>query len=835
MAGKALRRGVLIAVVLLVAALVLPPFINVSRYKGRVVESMSKALDRPVSCDSIELRLLPQPGFYLANVVIGDDPGYSLEPILHADDVTAYLSISSLWRGRLDIASLHLDYPSLNLVERKDGRWNLESLLWKASRTEAAPSSARLTGWRPRFPYIEASNGRINFKYGLEKSVFSFTNANFTLWSPAENQWRMRLEAQPVRTDMPVTDTGTVKAEATMQRAELLRDAPMKGSVTWEHVQLGNLTRLVYGTDRGWRGTLETSAQFSGTPGALHFTTAAKLGDFRRYDITSDQSANLNATCEGELDVSASLLQRTECRIPLDGGLLAVQGTLRGLHSPRYDLTISADNLGAGAVLNLARRAKHNLPDDLSASGILTASFHASRLTEAPSTWIGNLAADALVLHSSVLGKDLTIGKIVATADTAAAPPSGHRRHPVQASAPLRALVIHGFNLPLGASTPAAVDGTLDHQRFALHLKGNASLERLQQLALALGIGAPKIALGGTASIDLLVGGNWTSFDTPQVSGAALLKNASAKVPGLSAPVEISSARVEFDGDRFTLQKASVKIGKLSLNGSANLPRSCDADSPCQSTFDLSTGELNPEQWNEVLNPHLRKTPWYYFGDSQAGSNVIANLNASGHLAARRLTLDTTTGSAFATDFAITNGILELKDTRANLFGGTVAGDWRIDFTGSQPSYESSGVATRIQADKLTPLLKASPGSGTLDVQYKLQMAGWDAADLYKSAAVDASFTWKGGELRVSPEGHAPMRVLSGEGNATLDQQGWTIPASQWQTPAGVYRLSGSISRDSSLALQFTREDGAIWKVGGSLGKPQPGAATAPPPQARRR
>ena len=111
------------------------------------------------------------------------------------------------------------------------------------------PPPRRPSESRPRFPYIEATNGRINFKYGLEKSVFSFTDADFTLWSPAENQWSMRLEARPVRTDMPVTDTGTVKAEATMQRAALLRDAPMKATVTWERVQLGNLTRLIYGED----------------------------------------------------------------------------------------------------------------------------------------------------------------------------------------------------------------------------------------------------------------------------------------------------------------------------------------------------------------------------------------------------------------------------------------------------------------------------------------------------------------------------------------------------------------------------------------------------------
>jgi uncharacterized protein involved in outer membrane biogenesis len=839
MASKAVRRGLLIAVLLAVAALVLPPFINVGRYKSRVIDSMSKALGRSVTCDSIELRLLPQPGFYLANVAIGDDPGYSLEPILHADEVTAYLGVSSLWRGRLEIARLRLDYPSLNLVERDDASWNFESLLWKASRTQAAPTSTRLSTSRSRFPYIHATNGRINFKYGLEKSVFSFTDANFTVWSPAENQWRMRLEARPVRTDMPVTDTGTVKAEATMQRAELLRDAPLKATVLWERVQLGNLTRLIYGEDRGWRGALEASAQFSGTPGALHFTTAAKLRDFRRFDISSEGEANLNATCEGELNVSTSLLQHTGCSLPLEGGKISVQGTLRGLHSPRYDLAISAENLGANAVLNLARRAKHNLPDDLSATGTISASFHASRLSEAHSTWIGNLTVNSLVLHSSVLGKDLAINKAVATANTAEPPPTSRRGRAAKTSPPLRALVVQNFDLALGASTPATVEGTLDHERFALHLKGDATLERLQQFARALGVGAPKFALSGPAALDLLIGGNWASFDSPQVSGAAQLRNASAEVPGLSAPVEISTARVELGGDRFAVRNASATVGKVALGGSASFPRSCDAESPCDATFELSTDDLNPERWNEVLNPRLKKTPWYYFGGGRGGGNVMANLHATGHIASRRLTLGAanggTIGSAFATGFSIANGILELKNTRADLFGGAVSGEWRIDFTGSEPSYESSGAASRIQAEKLAPLLKGSLGSGSLGLQYKLQMAGWDAASLSRSASAEAAFTWTGGALRIAPDARSSWRVLTGKGKAALDKDGWTISASRWKTPTGTYQLRGSVSRDSALALEFSQDDGAIWKVSGTLGKPMPGTIAPPPTQARRR
>jgi hypothetical protein len=822
-AGKAIRRGVVTAALLAVAALVLPPFINVSRYKSRVIASMSNALGRPVTVDSVQLRLLPKPGFFLDNVAIGDDPAYSAEPILHADEVTAYLRLSSLWRGRLEISRLNLNYPSLNLVEREDGSWNLESLLWKASRTQAAPTAAPLSRSRQRFPYIQASRGRINFKYGLEKSVFSFTDADFTLYSPAENQWRMRLEARPVRTDIPVTDTGTVKAEATIQRANLLRDAPMKANVSWERVQLGNLTRLIYGEDRGWRGALEASAQFSGTPGALHFTTAAKLHDFRRFDISRGDTANLNASCSGELNVSENLLQKTECHLPLDGGLLSAQGTLHGLRYPRYDLSLSVDNLGADSVLKLARRAKRDLPDDLAAKGTISASFHGSRMTDAPSTWIGNLAVDGLVFHSAVLGKDLAVSKAVAMVNTTtqAIQPRPHG-HSEAAAPPVRALVVHSFDLPLGGNTPATVDGTIDDERFAVHIKGDATLERLQQFVRAVGVGAPKLALVGPAAIDLVIGGKWTTLESPEVTGTAQLKGVRAAIPGLSVPVLIAGARVDLERDRFVLRNASATVGKISLNGSASFPRVCDGESPCESSFDLRTDDLNPERWNEVLNPHLKKSPWYrLFGGFEAKRNVIADLRASGRLTARRLTLGAASGSDFETAFSIADGVLELKDAHADLLGGRISGNWKMDFTGSEPAYESTGVARRIQAEKLAPLLKASLGSGTLEANYKLEMSGWEAAALAASAAAEVDFTWSGGVLRISPDPKAPLRVLVGEGKAALDIDGWTISACQWKTPTGIYQLSGTASRDSVLALEFTQENGAVWKMAGTLLKPQ--------------
>jgi hypothetical protein len=866
MAKPGIRHGVVAVVVLAVAALVLPPFINIGRYKGRVAESLSRALGRPVTVDSVELRLLPQPGFYLQNLVVGDDPAYSAESLLRADEVTAYLRLSSLWRGRLEIARLNLKYPSLNLVERGEGEWNLESLLWRASRTEAAPTAAPVMAGRSRFPYIEASNGRINFKHGLEKSAFSLTEADFTLFSSAEGQWNMRLAARPVRTDMPVTDTGTIKAEATIERAPLLKDAPLKASVTWEHVQLGNLTRLIYGEDRGWRGQLDTSAQLSGTPAELHFATAARLREFRRYDVGADHTSALNATCNGVAELSLKELHLGDCRLPLGAGVLSVRGLTRGLRHPQWDLMIGADNVPAEELVSLARRTRPGLPDDLHAQGNLAASFRSTNLDGTAPKLMGNLQIGGLVLRSSVLGKELVLPRIVATANTEI---PGTKRHAQKAKAPAKdehGLVLESFELPLGAAAPVSVEGELEGAHYRLHMKGDTRLERLQELARATGIGAPRIAVSGAANVDLTLNGTWLEFSGPAVGGSAVLKNARAEVTGLSQPVEIATARAEFDGQRFTLRNAAANIGKVALTGSASFPRNCRDGLPCQATFELATEEFNLQRWDELLNPQQKKAGWFRLPGTDAGApTVISNLDARGHLTARRVTLETTsgettsgqtapesagvnakgtgaassgtassgttaqnvvTGSALDAQFTVLHGVVELHNVHAELMGGAVSGEVKMDFTGEKPKYEASGVATKIQAEKLASLVKGSLGSGVVSGKYKFTMSGLTAAELYAGAEAETEFSWTGGALKVSPDGR-PLRVVTGAGEAELGKDGWTLRKSHWKTPAGVYELRGGISRDSVLTLVFTEERGKSWRLAGTLLKPETLTATA--------
>lgn len=818
MSSIPLRRGLLALVALTVAAILIPPFINVGRFQGRVAASMSRALGRPVTCDAIELRLFPQPGFQLTNVSIGDDPAYSTEPILHAEVVTANIGISSLWLGRMEISSLHFDYPNLNLVERADGSWNLEALLWKASRTQAGPTAERSSSQRTRFPYIEASNGRIDYKYGLEKSAFSLSDADFTLYSPGENQWRMRIEAKPVRTDLPITDTGTLKAELTVTRAAQLRDAPVKGTVTWQRAQLGNLSRLFFGTDSGWRGTLEASAKLDGTLGTLRFATASKLEDFRRYDINSATSLNLSATCTGELSLGLSQLHQTRCLLPLDGGQLSVQGNLQGLHDAHYDLALKANAVGARALLDLTRRSRSDLPDDLVADGTLSGDFHISRNDEAAATWMGSLLLSNFSLNSAELGhRALVVPRITASIDTAAPHKSGKSAH--ENSTPQRALRIDNFELPLGAAHPSLVQGSLDANGINLHLKGDGTVERLQQFARAIGIAAPKISLSGAAALDLNFGGAWSELNAPIVSGQALLHGVRAEVPGLAQPVLIAGAHVAFDRDRFQLSNATAAIGPVTLYGQASFLRSCPREDGCSASFDLTTDELNVDQWNQLLNPRLRKRPWYRLLGSTREHNVFPRLHATGRLAARRLLLGDVAGTNFATNFTVTDGVVELSNAQADLFGGQVAGTWTVNLAGNQPVLNGQGRLTHLAAERIGAQLGYLLGAGAISGDYSAQLSGATQAELLKSANGRANFTWTGGALGLVSGGKMPLRIAGGAGQLTLNNAGWMLNTSRWKTAAGTVTLRGSINRNAQFAVEVASAKGVTIRQSGTLSK----------------
>src|SRR5437588_6705907 len=107
-ADSRVRRVMAAAVFVALLAAFLPPFINANRFRKRLAASASGALGRTVTLGDVRVRLLPRPGFDIREFVVADDPAFSAEPLLRAEQVTATLRILSLWRGRFWIGPRHV-------------------------------------------------------------------------------------------------------------------------------------------------------------------------------------------------------------------------------------------------------------------------------------------------------------------------------------------------------------------------------------------------------------------------------------------------------------------------------------------------------------------------------------------------------------------------------------------------------------------------------------------------------------------------------------------------------------------------------------------------------
>ena len=818
-------------VLFLLLALVLPPFINVNRYRGRVAGAISRALGREVTVSNIELKLLPRPGVVLYNFVVADDPSYGAEPMLRADTVTVYLRLTSLWRGRLEIGTLDLDNPSLNLVRRADGHWNLEELVERASQASSAPTAKRRPEARPRFPYVEASSGRINFKLGDVKKAFAFTDADFALWLESENLWGFRVEARPVRTDVSMNDTGTLKLDGRFQRAANLRDTPIYLKLTVSDGPLGQLTKLFYGRDRGWRGEVRASAILTGSPAALGVTLDARVDDFRRYDIALGEALRLRTHCTGTYSSVNDSLYDVRCESPVGPGLLRLRGDAQGWGpGGGYDWDIAGEHIPAAGLVAFARHAKKDLPTDLTATGEAEAVFSVRKPPGGAQQWSGGGSTRALALQAGVLKQVLEIGEVqfAVPSNTPEASAPKHRRTTHQVQPPMAQagfqLVVKPFAMPLGAPSPATGSGEIDADHYSLHVSGGAELGRLLNVAQAFGIGTPGIGLAGVAQVDVGTVGSWMGFASPAPLGKMQVRTATAELQGVAEPLLIDSASVLLADQLVKVTSFSAAFSQgTQLTGSASFPVHCTAPENCVLQFDVRSDDASLARLNQLLNPAVSRQPWYHLlSIGKRNEDALLKMHASGHFSVSHFAIGSLTAGNVSGSLELSSGKLRIHELRADLLGGRQDGSWLADFTASPPRFIGNGIIDKLSMSQLASLMHDNWAAGAVDAEYSLTLSGLSADALRSSATGTADFTWSGGSLRhVSLDSRGiPIAFSKFSGKVALQDGTFTLSDCKLRSNGGSYSVKGTASYGRNLALQLERAGGQSYVISGTLDQP---------------
>jgi len=850
------RRMVVAAALILLALFLLRP--GGSRLKSRITFSISAALGRTVDIGSVHVRLLPWPGFDLQNLVVYDDPAFGAEPMLRASEVTAALRLTSLLRGRLEIARLDLTEPSLNLVHAESGRWNLEALLERTAHTPLAPTGKAKSEPRPGFPYIEASSARINFKSGTEKKPYALTNADFSLWQDSENSWGVRLKAQPFRTDLNLNDTGLLQVSGTWQRADAVRNTPLHLSLEWSRAQLGQFTKLFTGNDQGWRGEVLLDVTLAGTPAELQIIGNSSIQDFRRYDIATGKALRLAAHCDGEYSSLDHAFHGFLCSSPVGGGSITLKGDMGLPGSHNYGLLLTAENVPASAAVMLAQRAKSNLPEDLVAGGTVRGTFRIDEKAGTAARQFGGRGEIAGFRLASAANKADIAAETVPFLLTAGDSWESVARRPSRKDVPATPfpqgprLEFGPFPVAVGRVVPAMARGWVNRSGYNISLAGEAVVPKALRVARIVGLPALQSATTeGTAQVDLLIAGSWagrgngiaSEFSAPQVTGTAKFRNLRIALRGVGGPIEISSADMQLLPEEVRVTKLNATAAGTTWTGSLTMPRGCGTPGACQMHFNLNANQIALGDLKEWVNPSPEERPWYLLAqrNTKTGPSFLANLRASGELTADRLQVQSLDATGVSAKVSLDSGKLQVSEFTADFLGGQHRGEWQADFSVKPAVCQGSGRLTAISLAALADAMKDGWIAGTANTSYEIKgpcpTEFWTS--FWNSAEGALQFDmWDGAMPHLSlAEDAEHLRVTRFDGQARLRAGKIEMTDAKLDSPDGKFRLSGTASLKGELDFRLARTPNAAlvsgYTITGTVTDPRVVRLSSPETQAR--
>jgi hypothetical protein len=792
------------AALVLLIVFVVPPLISIGGLKGRITRLMSASLGRPVHLSSVELRLLPRPGFVLNDLTVEEDPAYGAEPVLHANTVIASVRLLALFRGRLEIGVVSVDEASLNLVRTAPGRWNLDPIF----RTAAARVQPGAGGARPgglvKLPYLEATNSRINIKNGPEKLPFALVNTDFSFWQENPGDWRIRLRGQPARTDLSLglADTGVVRLEASMRQAPALRKMPLHVDLEWRDAQLGQLTRLVLGSDAGWRGDLTGELHLDGTAEAAQITTRLRAEGVHRSEFAPAAMLDFDARCGFVYHFTSRSFENLACDSPLGDGHIRLAGALPG-EGAQPHFSVELDRIPVQAALDALRTVRSDFGPGLEARGAVSGKIsyapaapeNAAPAKPAAMEHHGKPRPSTLHLaaHGPLTGS-FTVEGFQLSGDSLKTP----IKAPKLAIEPVAVLpgqpqaLAATVAIPAGGALPLTVTARMALSGYQVTVRGQAALARARELAHVAGMAdAPALdeLAGEPVAVDLSAQGPWLpvqklSFGiapsigsaaaaagpgtlTDSLSGTVTLHNANWKADYLANHVEISQATLHLENGTMRWDPVVFVYGPVKGSASLTLPPACAQPEPClvsvHPAFSVQFGDLDAGALQAAI-----------LGAQHPGtllSSLIARFDPSstpvwpqleGTVKADSLILGPVTLRQATATLRIQQSGAEITGLDATLLGGRVHGAGTLSIPGSaqaKPAYTLTGHFEKLSPADVGQLIGLRFTGSAFDADGKIGLSGFTGKDLAASVKGTLHFDWRHGSVAAPGKPSAGGRV----------------------------------------------------------------------------
>ncbi len=706
------KAGIAILVILVlivVALLVAPMFINVNQYRGRIESELGARLGRSVTLGQMHLRLLP-PVFRAENVIIGEDPRFGPGPFAQARDLYVSVKFWPLLRKDVQVKSLQLVRPTVELIRDARGVWNFASLGHPAAAAPPAPQ--RVPQPQPPQPaqafsldHLTITDGTIaltDYQKHEPRAVYDHIDLDLKNFAPG----RPFTVSAAVHLPGKGSQVAELRGKIGPLNDQDLLATPLDATVKLSEVDLAGAQKFLHsqalsGTDVVISGTMSLKNE----GGNLSSRGSLRLDQARVRNVAIGYPINADYSFTDNLNTNVINIQKGDLK--LGATPFSVTGTVNTRPAPsQLDVELKASNASIAELARLAAAFGVAFSPQTKITGKLNADIHARGPSDRPAL-SGNLSAQDVEISGGSVAQPVRLSPV-----QLALTPQDVRSNAFTADTRGTSLGVQ-FALANYTAANPTVDAALKTT--------NANLADLLDIARAYGLSAAEGMTGsGTLTFDVHASGPLKNTSAMTFSGTGQVRNATLKPPSLTRQVTVHAADLRFTQNSAVLDHLTAAVGSTNASGMMAVR---DFAAPVVQ-FTLTADKVNVGELQQLLapaKPVAAAFDWRLVPRAHAQArhpapspqpSILDKVTGNGSIAVGTVLYDQLVLNNLRSNVTLDHGIIRLAPVTAQLYGGQETGTVVLDTRQTPTSIVVSTNLQRVEANNL--LSSISPVKNTL-------------------------------------------------------------------------------------------------------------------------
>jgi uncharacterized protein involved in outer membrane biogenesis len=582
------KLGIAIAVIvvlLIAGALIVPRLIDANQYHEQIQSQLEKRLGRQVTLGKMDLRLFPL-AFDVETFTIAEDPHFATNrPFATADKLAVSVEFWPLLHKKVEVKSLELDRPHIELLRDEQGVWNIATLGHEPAPAPSVPAPAppkktprgRLPKSAPQptpTPAVSATtqpkepagqfsmanlfinDGQVaitDLQKHQSRAVYDHIDLNLSDFAPTK-QFSLKLTAH-----LPGAGKQTVMLEGKggpIQQADML-NTPFDGTLRMDQVSTGAAQKFLNSQAlNGIDSVLSGDAKVTNSAGKLTSSGSITLDNTRIRKVNVGYPITLNYDVTD--DLTNDVIQVRKGNIKLGATPVTIAGTVNSRPNPsQIDLKLTASNASIVEMARLASAFGVAFDPGADVKGTINADLQARGPTNKPAM-NGHISAKNLDVSGKDIPQPVHVNDIELTLM-----PDTIRSNDFAATTGATS-VNANFTLSNYSGNNSTINAALRAP--------NARLGEILNIARAAGVSAVNGVSGdGTLNLDVHAQGPTKKMSALDISGAGKISNANLKLPSLTKPLQVRNSDIQFNKNSIVLQNVSVGLGQATANGALTL------------------------------------------------------------------------------------------------------------------------------------------------------------------------------------------------------------------------------------------------------------------------